>query len=266
MVTQSAPEPSPAYLQLGIEFVRVPAGEFLMGSADAPAESASQWDPTLPPQHVTIREQPQHTVHLDAFEIGRYPITLDQYASFCRATSRELPPPLRTPQPDSSVPVHFVGWWDAAAFCQWLSSLCGEPFRLPTEAEWEKAARGEDGRRFPWGDAPPNAWQCNCRPGTGRATGVLCHPAGASPYGCLDMAGNVWEWCADWYDPDWYQRGDERNPTGPQAGRSRVIRGGAWDSEPYLVRCATRCYDRAYDEPFFPCGFRVVRPVPPTTP
>lgn len=254
---------------LGIEMVAIPAGPFLMG--EEARDGAGR---------IRLRATPQRQVTLDAFFISRHPITVGQYRVFADATGHP-PPPVAD---DDGLPVARVSWHEAEGFCRWLSLRTGCEARLPTEAEWEKAARGTDGRTYPWGEAPPMSpsakaavrrrsfvpaypwgeervgltWRCNCANAVGGRSRVGSYPAGASPYGCLDMAGNVWEWCADWFDPEYYRCGPCENPTGPSAGRNRVIRGGAYDSAPDVVRCAARFYDRPGDEPFFAVGFRVV--------
>jgi formylglycine-generating enzyme required for sulfatase activity len=145
-------------------------------------------------------------------------------------------------------------------YCKWLSDKKGLKFRLPTESEWEKAARGTDNRMYPWGNSPPSgekvnfadkqAWlkkkfswaDKNIDDGYAYTAPVGSYPKGASPYGLLDMAGNVWEWCEDWYDSDYYKKSLQKNPTGPESGTSRVLRGGGWVNSADVIRCAYR-YD-----------------------
>jgi formylglycine-generating enzyme required for sulfatase activity len=133
-----------------------------------------------------------------------------------------------------------VTWFDAVAFCEWLSQETGQPFRLPTEAEWEKAARGTDGRIYPWGDDPPDEDRCNFGGNVGATTTIGRYsPQGDSPYGCADMAGNVWEWCQSLDKPYPYAAEDGREDV-EKANVSRVARGGAFLGLLRYVRCAAR--------------------------
>lgn len=222
----------------GVPFVYVAAGPFLMGS-DPQHDPVSQAD-----------EEPQHTVTLPGFWIMRTEVTNAQY-SRCVA-ARACVPPENDYWRDSSHaehPVVNVDWNHASAYAEWAGG------RLPTEAEWEKACRGTNGIRYPWGDQGPQSNMANFDNDRGTEP-VGSHPTGASPYGALDMAGNVWEWTTDWYDPHYYASSPESNPSS-SSGTYRALRGGAWNGSENDVRCAVRDADdpgsRRYD-----LGFRVV--------
>jgi len=197
--------------------VRVPEGEFLMGNLE------TEGCP-LP-----------HKVHLSEFAIDKTPVTWGQYERFCQETARPM-----APEPYWGIhadhPVVFVAWEEARAYCEWVGA------RLPTEAEREKAARGTDDRKYPWGNEEPSPERAVFRRNWGYvATDPAgAHPAGASPYGILDMGGNVWEWCEDWYDAAYYQTSPARDPRGPRSGRAHVVRGGSWDSRPSVLSCSCR--------------------------
>lgn len=229
------------------EMLPVPAGPFTMGSGEDDA-AAQDW------------EKPQHTLHVAAFRIGKYPVTNTQYAQFVAAAGRPSPPHWRGQEPPPELrthPVVNVTWRDAMAYCQWLSQQTGEEHRLPTEAEWEKAARGDqDARPYPWeGGFDPR--KCNMADtGIGGTSPVGIFPAGASPYGCLDMSGNVWEWTmTKWTDDYANYRPDNR----PDRDERRVLRGGSFDVDRRGVRCAFRLGDNP-DNWFDDFGFRVVAP------
>ena len=178
-------------------------------------------------------EKPMHQVHLEAFYIDLQPVTQTQYQHFVRETGyrdREWQPLADA----ADHPVIGVSWEDAVAYSTWAQK------RLPTEAEWEKAARGPDGRSFPWGDTFEHGRASVLGRGFSGTSPVGNLPAGASPYGGLDMAGNVWEWVADYYAPDYYASSPPHNPMGPDNGRQRVMRGGAWICHRRYLRCAKR--------------------------
>jgi formylglycine-generating enzyme required for sulfatase activity len=205
-----------------MEMVCVPAGEFLMGSTDD--------DP-----YAEDDEKPQHAVYLDAFWIDKYEVTNAQYRACVKAGACEEPRPCDIDDYNApEQPVVCVSWDDAQDYAAWAGG------RLPTEAEWEKAARGTDGRIYPWGNSPPDCNKANYGDCAGKTLPVGSHPDGASPYGALDMAGNVWEWVADWYDPDYYSQSPGRSPQGPESGDFRVLRGGAFRNDLRGVRCAVR--------------------------
>jgi formylglycine-generating enzyme required for sulfatase activity len=186
-----------------------------------------------------------------------HPVTNAQYAAFAQAAQRDF----KLPQDKEDHPAANISWNDATAFCTWLSQLTGLSFGLPTEAEWEKAARGADGRLYPWGDAFEPRRLNSYESDVHNTVAVNGHsPDGDSVYGIADMCGNVWEWCADWYADDEYQRRARArvaDPQGPAQGAMRVLRGGAFDFNKAAVRCAYRAanypHERSYDY-----GFRVV--------
>jgi len=212
--------------------VPVPAGWFLMGSDP-------RRDPAAGPQ-----EQPQREVRLDAFEIDRYEVSNAQYLLFVLATGASWPPYWKAdPFPEKMVrhPVIAITWQEATAYCRWAGK------RLPTEAEWEKAARGTDGRLFPWGNQPAGWGRSNiAHPGSKRGlkypplANVDRYDRGVSPYGVYQMAGNVAEWVADWFDPGYYLSGASDNPHGPGLGEDKVFRGGSWNEDPEVARSAGR--------------------------
>ncbi len=202
----------------------VPAGYFFMGGNEGSGA-----------------ESPRHLVWLDAFYIDKYEATNRQYGEFLRATGYEKPRFWDNPRYNSpNQPVVGVSWDDAAAYCRWAGK------RLPTEAEWEKAARGGlEGRKFPWGNEEPKGRAVF---GQDMDTGKPAPVGSFEPngYGLYDLAGNVWEWCSDRYQEDYYWNSPERNPTGPDSGQDRVVRGGSWIGSGFkefyddVLRCAFR--------------------------
>ncbi len=227
--------------------VLIPAGWFLMGSPEGVGGSD---------------EHPQHKVWVDAFWIDRYEVTNAQYEKFMKATGHSVPEFWN--DDDFNKPEHpvvGVSWDDAVAYAQWAGK------RLPTEAEWEKAARGGlVGKRYPWGDGISH-YNANFEGTEGRDRWNGTSPVGSFPpnrYGLYDMAGNAWEWCADWYGYNYYSSSPERNPKGPNIGKLRSLRGGGWGYNPDHVRVASRRY--CYGRPMYTVnhlGFRCAGNVTP---
>jgi formylglycine-generating enzyme required for sulfatase activity len=245
----AAPEP---HLWGGMEFVRIPAGKFLMGSQD---DNKLAFD----------QEKPQHTVEIPYdYWMARYPVTNEQFARFVEEAAYKfnLEKNWKT---KADHPVVKVSWHDAMEYCKWLNALAKASFpsqglavRLPTEAEWEKAARGdaEHGYEWPWGDKFDKD-KCNsAEGGRGGTTPVGAYsPQGDSPYGVADMAGNVWEWCHSLYQPYPHKSDDGREDE--SASGARVLRGGAFDDPQSFARCACRNYGHP-DNRSVNVGFRVV--------
>jgi formylglycine-generating enzyme required for sulfatase activity len=226
-----------------LELVRVPAGEFLMGS-----------DPQMD-QDAEVDERPQHRVEVAESYIGRYPVTVAQFRAFVEGSDFR-PDDSRCLRGPDDHPVAWVSWDEAVAFCEWLNRESGRPFRLPSEAEWEKAARGADGRVYPWGD-PWDGARCNTRESGIRGTSPVGHfsPVGDSPYGVADMAGNVWEWCQSLYWPYPYRADEGREDLGVSG--NRVLRGGSWRNSRAYARCACRNHFLPNFRYYF-VGFRVL--------
>ena len=197
----------------GSELVYVPAGRFLMGRAEG--DTVGDDD-----------ERPQHEVELSAFWLQRTPVTNRQYARFVAATGyRESEKWREYAEGRELHPVIYMSWHDAQAYCEWAG------LRLPTEAEWEYAGRGPEGRKYPWGnewDGSRLCWEENRGEGEVRTLPVGSFSEGASWCDALDLAGNVWEWCADWYGEDYYRESPPLDPQGPATGEYRVLRGGSW--------------------------------------
>jgi serine/threonine-protein kinase len=211
----------------GMVMVYVPEGDFRMGS-DKSVDSNALGD-----------EIPQHKVYLDAFWIDRTEVTNAQYTRCVSDKKCTAPHETKSDSRSSyyrkntysDYPVIYVDWTQANAYCAWAGR------RLPTEAEWEKAARGPDGRIYPWGNQADNS-KANYK--SNDTTQVGSYPSGASPYEAWDMAGNVWEWVADWYSATYYQDPPPVNPKGPDSGSGRVRRGGGWFNFEEGVRTAYR--------------------------
>jgi sulfatase modifying factor 1 len=257
--TWAAPQPPPVVYKntLGMTLRLIPGGIYLMGSP--PEEAGRYW-----------HEGPQHKVRLAPFYISDKEVTNAQYGQFLAATGHAPPlywldKNLNAPQQ----PVVGVTWQDALDFAKWLSQESNEEYRLPTEAEWEAACRGSlTDQPFPWGGQPPEQgarFLANYNPKPYDKDGFhYPAPVGSFPpngHGLYDMAGNVAEWCQDWYDPTYYSRSPFENPGGPPTGTYRVIRGGSWYALARELRCAARQFYRPTRADGF-IGFRLVRPVP----
>jgi len=257
------------------ELALIPSGEFLMGSEDAEDD-----------------ERPAHRVHLDDYLIAVHPVTQGEYARFVRETGHRAPAIYELPlvvtaggddrerafrsagQPyvwmDSEVPperrehpVTLIRWDDAIAYCAWLSGASGRKVRLPTEAEWEKAARGgHEGKCYPWGDRlDRNMMNFLTDPSLKTTQGTTqCRSYPPNGYGLFDMVGNVWEWVQDWYSAKYYATSQYRSPTGPPEGTLRVLRGGSWlVADVAMLSCSHR-HKVPPDTYSYGIGFRIVCP------
>jgi formylglycine-generating enzyme required for sulfatase activity len=251
------------------QVARIPAGEFIMGADDGEDD-----------------ERPAHRVFLDEYCIGVYPVTNDQYAAFVRDAKHRLPavrelPRIVTmdqernfrelasayvwragdpPADRGAHPVTLVSFDDAVAYCRWLAQKTGLPVRLPTEAEWERAAKGgADTSPYPWGaELEPSRANYLADPQSKQLRGT--QPVGsysANGYNLFDMVGNVWEWVSDWYQPDLYANALRQNPAGPPTGTLRIVRGGSWVvHEPTMLR-ATYRHKVPPDTYAYSIGFRI---------
>jgi len=258
----------PAATTILPDMVLVPAGEFQMGNNFNDGYS---------------HELPVHTVYLDAYYIGKYEVTNEQYSAFLNEMGNQSEGGstwleinsldcnivesggVYTPKSGkANHPVVEVSWYGARAYCTWLTNKTGSTYRLPTEAEWEKAARGTDQRRYPWGgysvdyeydidssyanySNSGDPYETGVWPETtpvgyydGSTHGSFSTNDNSSPYGAYDMAGNVYEWCHDWYSDDYYSISPATNPLGPTSGSACVVRGGFWCFTPYKLRSADR--------------------------
>ena len=205
------------------EMISIPAGDFLMGS-DAGANN----------------ERPVHRVFVDVFEIGRFAVTNRLYQYFIEDADHQVPPGWSDPRfnhPDQ--PVTSVSWFDATAYCAWLSEKTGHSYRLPTEAEWERAARGGlEGRLFTWGDEAPQLQRNYSDLWLNGPERVGRRPPNG--FDLHDISENVHEWCSDWYDERYYQDTPTSNPEGPSSGTRRASRGGSWRHQIKITRVAAR--------------------------
>jgi formylglycine-generating enzyme required for sulfatase activity len=243
-----------AYYQDGIVMVYVPPGEFMMGQTAEEKKWLIDQIGEKDYNSYYERETPLHKVYLDGYWIGKHEVTFAQYDRYCNDIKKEKPDDRSWGRENR--PVINVSWTEAVAYCEWLSQKIGLQFNLPTEAQWEKAARGSDQRKYPWGSREPDKDLANFSGNVGKTTPVGSYPTGASPYGLLDMAGNVWEWCSDWYEAGYYKNSPLKNPAGPDSGSDRVVRGGSWDYYARDLRCAYRI-DFGPSNRDFSLGFRL---------
>ncbi len=185
-------------------------------------------------------ERPVHRVWVDGFQLAECQVSNAEYESFVAAAGAEASPLLNDPNFNHpQQPVVAVSWFEAVRYCEWLSALGERNYRLPTEAEWERAARGGvEGALFPWGDDPhPSLPDYEQRWANGPE---VVGSSGANPFGLRDMCANVHEWCSDWFQPDYYASSPDRNPRGPALGERRSSRGGSWRHHIKVTRCAAR--------------------------
>lgn len=259
----------------GMEMVYIPSGSFIMGASENDVAAAFlmcyQYHSSCPDERFSPAA-PQHGVYLDGYWIGKTEVTKEMYIAFLIEEGigeADVEPWLDTENGLARIeyvdgswesasgfeqsPVVKVTWYGAEAYCEWAGG------RLPTEAEWEHAARGNDGRRYPWGNWQPSCSLANYHPCVGYPVQVGSYPAGASPYGVLDMAGNVEEWVLDWYDPDFYTISPGENPAGPVSGTRRGLRDSSWFFNPYPLFSFLRgSSDPVYNSTEI--GFRCVIP------
>lgn len=214
---------APSIQDFGPHMAPIPAGHFLMGSEIG-----------------QDNERPVHRVWVDAFELGVCQVTNAEYAKFIEATGHPKPTNWEDAKfNDPRQPVVATSWFDATAYCVWLTRVTGRRYHLPSEAEWERAARGGvDGNAYPWGNEPPESLlDYHLRWLNGPDPVRRSEP---NAYGLYEMCENVHEWCADWYEPEYYAQGEEKNPRGPGEGSRRSSRGGSWRHYIKVARCAAR--------------------------
>ncbi len=236
----------------GTVLVYVPAGEYLQGAEDLEE---------ILPAEIAVRSKPVHRVRMTGFWIAKDPVTNAQYRDFLTAEQGGKEPEFWQDKRfnDDRQPVVGVSWDDARAYCRWAG------LELPTEAQWEAAARGDDGRRYPWGDEAPDEQRAcfNQDLQKGQPASIGEYPSGSGPYGTHDQAGNVWEWCLDAWDPRAYESRDGQTDPVTQEGEGgfRVLRGGSWFNPAGYLASAVRVRFQPADRVQF-VGFRCVLPVP----
>lgn len=238
-----APDRGPANPKDNAELVQIPAGDFIMGSGDS--ESFKSGD-----------ETPQHTISLNGFWIYKNLVTVAQYEQFCLETTRSMPiaPEFNPNWAKKEDPICNVSYGDAVSYCEWAGG------RLPTEAEWERAARGDKGQTYPWGNSFDDSklWGSTKEKRSGPAAVYRTSYISESPFGVRDMSGNLWQWCSDWYNPSYYRSSPSRNPEGPRNGFARVLRGGSFAETTAPNYRAAKRKQGAILTPSPQYGFRVV--------
>jgi len=214
--------------------VFIPAGDYVRGRSHKLPDDNLKWYPTL-----VKDDRPVRGIYLDAFYLDEHEVTNAEYAAFVKGTRHRPPynwPGGEIPPGKAALPVVDVSWEDAAAYAKWPGK------RLPTEAEWEHACRGlAAGAKYPWGERNPTTKDARFNGLEG--PGEVCKFP-KNYFGLCDIAGNVWEWCADWYDKDYYEKSPERNPPGPETGMYKVLRGGSWADVAKYLTCANRSWAR----------------------
>ncbi len=234
-VVTITPDPNNFVDGKGVSMRLVPAGEFTMGSDADDALAECQKYRTDCTRDWFLDEEPPHQVYLDAYYMDIYEVT-NAFYKVCVDAHGCTSPEVTEPYNDAkyeNYPVVYVDWNQADAYCEWRNAS------LPTEAQWEKAAGGTDGRTYPWGEGI-SCDQANYSGCKVFATEVGSYENGKSPYGMYDMANNVWEWINDWYDENYYASSPYSNPLGPDSGQDRVVRGGAWSSSEEDLRTSRR--------------------------
>ncbi len=268
---------------IGMEFVTIPAGSFYMGSckmsaADKEANKKRKFM-GLPPKKAACpsgagadsdaydNETPQHKVTISkSFQLGKYEVTLGQFKKFIIAAGRDdllTDDFMKYNNHGDSAAVCKVSWNDAQAFIRWLNKKeGGKHYRLPTEAEWEYAARAGSTSRYPWGDSSSSAgsyaWYEENAYDVGKKYAHTVGQKKPNFWGLYDMQGNVWEWCGDWYGEKYYRNSPLVDPQGPSSGEDRVFRGGSWDFSAYYLRSALRNFNSPGNRLSF-VGFRLLR-------
>ena len=233
----------------------IPGGDFLRGRSHSLPDDGLIWFPNL-----LKDSRPVRSLTVDPFYIDKHETTNREFAKFLAAAGGRAPyywPDSKPPEGKEDHPVVNVTWDEAKAYCEWAGK------RLPTEAEWERAVRGlRDGLRYPWGDTDPEKDKLARYDGIDGPGKVCAFPENA--FGLCDMVGNVWEWCSDWYAKDYYKEAPEKNPTGPDEGLYRVLRGGSWLDPPKYLTCSLRSFARAVERSptiGFRCAADFPRPI-----